>query len=203
MKAPGHRSKVISDPRILLSSSSSVCHRLTNEAAAFTFGVSERHLLPPPQAQVGPLQLLGHQGVELQGGPEPSADLVLVLDLQHGPGAAQILHHRLSLLQQLVAVYRPLWRQLTEHRVRGWRQPLSAVRGSAYLLSVQAWRHPAVLGVRLVDLGVGVQQALHGPVPVERRHVEEHLSGVEGEEEGTAGGDRETVSVVHNDNCNL
>lgn len=73
------------------------------------------------------------------------------------------------------------------------------VRGPAYLLSVQARRHPAVLGVRLVDLGVGVQQALHGPIPVERRHVEEHLSGVEGEEEGTAGGDRETVSVVCNE----
>lgn len=101
LTAPGQRSKVISD-RLFFQS---------NEAAAFTFGVGERHLLPPPQAQVGPLQLLGDQGVELQGGSEPGADLVLVLDLQHGPGAAQVLHHRLGLLQQLVAVYRPLWRR--------------------------------------------------------------------------------------------
>lgn len=34
--------------------------------------------------------------------------LVLVLNLQHGSGAAQVLHQGLCLLQQLIAVYRPL-----------------------------------------------------------------------------------------------
>lgn len=34
--------------------------------------------------------------------------LVLILNLQHGPGAAEVLHHRLGLFKQLIAVYRPL-----------------------------------------------------------------------------------------------
>lgn len=62
---------------------------------------------------------------------------------------------------------------------------------ASYLLPVETRRYSAVLRVRLVDLRVGVQQTLHGSVTVERRHVEQHLPGVEGEEERAAGGDRE------------
>lgn len=56
-----------------------------------------------------------------------------------------------------------------------------------YLLPVKTWGYPAVLGVGLVDLRVGVEQALHGAVSVERRHVEQHLPRVEREEERAAG----------------
>ena len=40
-----------------------------------TFRVGQSDLFPPPQPQVSPLQLLGHQGVELQGGAQARAHL--------------------------------------------------------------------------------------------------------------------------------
>lgn len=55
-----------------------------------------------------------------------------------------------------------------------------------YLLPVKTWGNPAVLGIGLVDLRVGVEQALHGAVAVERSHVEQHLPRVKREEERAA-----------------
>lgn len=55
-----------------------------------------------------------------------------------------------------------------------------------YLLSVQPWCYSAVLGVRLVDLRVRVQQALHGSVSVKGSYIEQHLAGVKREEKGAA-----------------
>lgn len=44
--------------------------------------------------------------------------LVLILDLQHGSGAAEVLHHRLRLLQQLLTVYRSLETEGDEQKGR-------------------------------------------------------------------------------------
>lgn len=99
-----------------------------------TFRIGQCDLFTPPQAQIGPLELLRHQSVELQSGAQPRANLgedtqvrtsirssfiwcehykhytylILILNLQHGPGAAEVLHYRLGLLEKLIAVYRPL-----------------------------------------------------------------------------------------------
>ncbi len=56
---------------------------------------------------------------------------------------------------------------------------------SVNLLPVKAWSDTAVLWVRLVNLWVCVEQALHGAIAVKRRHVEEHLPRVKREEEWT------------------
>ena len=38
-------------------------------------------------------------------------------------------------------------------------------------------------GVGRVEIGRGIEEALHGAIAIERRHVEEHLSRFEGKEE--------------------
>ena len=56
-----------------------------------------------PQLDVGSLQLFANEAVELQRGTESCPHLPLVVDLQQRPGAGQLGHELLALLQNGLA----------------------------------------------------------------------------------------------------
>lgn len=63
-----------------------------------------RALLPAPEVEVETLELAGDERVELERGAEAGADLVLVLDLEQGPGAGHLVDDSLGLLEQVFPV---------------------------------------------------------------------------------------------------
>lgn len=103
-----------------------------------------------PQVEVGTLQLLRHERIELERRAEAGAHLVLVLDFEQRLRVRELVHHVLSLAEHVVALH----------------GALATVEARRHALVGPAARRHAALAARL-------QQSLQRAVAVERHHVEQ------------------------------